>query len=295
MKFPLIKRADDAEGEALDRSIEQNGVDKAVEGLREEQLESYYLSYRDFLDYKEGQGASEEELARIGKNLNEIERILANMRGAKLQAPVATPAAPNKAEAPKKTGPHAGMKLVQEKFNAFLEGKNFSARVPVNGNQGDSTTWKVMQGVFPEWFAGGVKFKNYKQLASWLDAKMKEVSGSPAAESTTSPALQRGAGKGRELVAAWRNFLSAYPYAEFNPDNIVYKTFFTGEPGNVAAKASAFASDINYAKIPVKEFAEQAAALLGESLVGEAIKKLNEGTAAAKAAAARREKMRPIG
>lgn len=194
-------------------------------------------------------------------------------------------------EAPKKAGPHAGMKLVQEKFNAFLEGKNFQARVPVNGNQGDSTTWKVMKGVFPEWFEGGVKFKNYKQLAGWLDTKIAEVRGG---SSDAAPAIQRATGEGRELVAAWRNFLSAYPYPEFNPENIVYKTFFTGESANVAAKAAAFASDTNYAKIPVKAFAEQTVVLLKTNLVGEAIKKLNEGTAAAKAAAARHQKMTPL-
>lgn len=265
-----------------------------MNGLSLEDLESYYLSYRDYLEYKTDQGAGEEELARIGKNLNEIESMLANMKDAKAQTQAA-PDATKKVDAPKKTGPHAGMKLVQEKFNAFLEGKNFQARVPVNGNQGDSTTWKVMKGVFPEWFEGGVRFKNYKQLAGWLDAKMAAVSGSPAAESATPPALQRDAGKGLELVTAWRKFLSAYPYPEFNPENIVYETFFTGQPANVAAKAAAFASDTKYAKIPVKAFAEQTVVLLKENLVGEAVKKLNEGTAAAKAADARRKQMRPLG
>lgn len=293
MKFPLIKRANvessAAEGEALDRFIIENGMDKALKGLRQEQLESYYLSYRDYLEYKTDQGAGEEELARIGKNLNEIESMLANMKDAKAQTQAA-PAATKKVDAPKKAGPHAGMKLVQEKFNAFLQGKNFSARVPVNGNQGDSATWKVMKGVFPEWFAGGVQFKNYKQLADWLDAKMNNVGSPPDA----APAMQRDTGEGRELVVAWRKFLSAYPYPEFNPDGVVLKTFFTGEPSNIAAKASAFASNADYAKIPVKEPAEQAAVLLRQNLVGEATKKLNEGTAAAKAAAARRKQMSPL-
>jgi hypothetical protein len=216
--------------------------------------------------------------------------ILQELGVANPQAPATTPAAPavaKKVEAPSKAGPHPGMKLVQEKFNAFLEGKNFNARVPVNGNQGDPATWKIMKGVFPEWFAGGVQFKNYKQLAGWLDTKMQDVN---SGSSGAAPAMQRATGEGRALVAAWREFLNAYPYPELNPDNIVYKTFFTGEPANVAAKASAFASDTNYAKIPVKEFAEQTVVLLKEDLVGEAIKKLNEGTAAALKQRARSQK-----
>lgn len=280
MKFPLIKRANitpsAAIGAAFDKLVSENGIDAAIAGKDAAALKLFSDSYLMHYNAKVADGI-------VGRDLIRMVNILQTLGGAIPQAPAATQAAPaatQKVEAPKKAGPHAGMKLVQEKFNAFLKGKNSEDRVPVNGNQGDSTTWKVMKGVFPEWFEGGVKFKNYKQLAGWLDAKMTEVSsGSPAA----APAMQRGAGEGRALVAAWRNFLSAYPYPKFNPENIVYKTFFTGEPANVAAKAAAFASDTNYAKIPVKAFAEQTVVLLKENLVGGAVKKLNEGTAAAKA------------
>ena len=292
MKFPLIKSANitpsAAIGAAFDKLVSEKGIDDAIAGKDAAALKLFSDSYLMHYNAKVADGIA-------GRDLTRMVRILQTLGVAIPQAPAATQAAPaatQKVEAPKKAGPHAGMKLVQQKFNAFLEGKNLKARVPVNGNQGDSTTWKVMKEVFPEWFEGGVRFKNYKQLADWLDTKIAEVRGG---SSDAAPAMQRATGEGRDLVAAWRNFLSAYPYPEFNTEDIVYKTFFTGEPPNVAAKAAAFASDTNYAKIPVKAFAEQTVVLLKENLVGEAVKKLNEGTAAAKAAAARRIRMSPLG
>jgi len=60
MKFPLIKRANitpsAAEGESFHRLIIQNGVDKAVEGLSQADLTSYYLSYNAYLASEVGKG-----------------------------------------------------------------------------------------------------------------------------------------------------------------------------------------------------------------------------------------------
>ena len=144
----------------------------------------------------------------------------------------------------------------------------------MNGNQGDSTTWKVMKGVFPEWFEGGVKFKNYKQLAGWLDAKMTEVSSGSQEAQKAAPDVSE---EYRQLVDAWRAFLQA---DSLNVGEDVVSAYAANTPRTVETSLQKYMAE--KMKIPVQRGLKAALARILDGSPGEAAAALNQGAAAAK-------------
>lgn len=281
MKFPLIKMAADPSlGKTWHDTFKQTPVAQFISSLsrtddasRKAVLQPIYDSYVVYMTTLSD--AAEKELAM--KNIKELVTALSASPKAPQATPVAgvaSPAAQPKKTDTKKSGPHAGMKLVQEKFNAFLKGVNFRTRVPVNGNQGDSTTWTVMKGVFPEWFEGGVRFKNYKQLADWLDARMTEVSSGSQEAQKAAPDVSE---EYRQLVDAWRAFLQA---DSLNVGEDVVSAYAADTPRTVETSLQKYMAE--KMKIPVQRGLEAALARILDGSPGEAAAALNQGAAAAK-------------